>query len=72
MDYLFFFNHLAVDGNYTEWGSWGTCSKTCGGGFKVRVRNCTNPEPQFGGKDCTRLGPPQMTQECGLTRCARK
>ncbi|XP_065056205.1 uncharacterized protein LOC135684538 [Rhopilema esculentum] len=41
-----------VDGGFTEWSLFGACSKTCGGGIMTRTRNCTNPEPANGGKDC--------------------
>ena len=42
-----------VDGNWGEWGSWTTCSKTCSGGLRKRTRTCSNPLPQYGGLNCT-------------------
>ena len=27
-------------GSCGAWGSWGSCSKTCGSGFKLRERKC--------------------------------
>ena len=42
-----------VDGGYSEWGTWGTCSKTCeDNATRVRERTCTNPAPSCGGDDC--------------------
>ena len=43
---------VAVDGGFTEWSSWSDCSVSCGDGKRSRSRNCTNPEPSCGGKDC--------------------
>ncbi|KAJ8304500.1 hypothetical protein KUTeg_018083 [Tegillarca granosa] len=36
-----------VDGNWATWGSWGSCSVTCGTstGIKARTRTCTDPAP---------------------------
>ncbi|CAC5418366.1 Adhesion G protein-coupled receptor B2,Coadhesin,Thrombospondin-1,Adhesion G protein-coupled receptor B1,Mucin-like protein,Hemicentin-1,Adhesion G protein-coupled receptor B3,Thrombospondin-2 [Mytilus coruscus] len=45
-------HNCQVDGNWTDWSEWSSCSDTCGGGLKLRYRNCSNPEPQFGGIDC--------------------
>ncbi|XP_052105775.1 SCO-spondin-like [Mytilus californianus] len=45
-------HNCPVDGNWTDWSEWGSCSDTCGSGLKLRYRNCSNPEPQFGGIDC--------------------
>ena len=41
-----------VDGGWTSWSMWGMCSKPCGEGFQIRHRYCSNPRPQYGGKDC--------------------
>ncbi|XP_011437407.3 thrombospondin-1 [Magallana gigas] len=36
------------------WSSWTThsCSKSCGGGYALMQRSCTNPAPMFGGSAC--------------------
>ena len=39
------------------------CSKTCGGG--TRIRTCTNPEPKHGGRGC--IGKSQET--CNTKAC---
>lgn len=49
MKYMYDTN-IAVDGYMSEWGSWGGCSVTCGGGFKMRTRTCH--DPIYGGKPC--------------------
>ncbi|XP_052240654.1 coadhesin-like [Dreissena polymorpha] len=40
------------DGGWSSWGSWQSCSVTCGVGLKLRGRTCTNPSPFAYGKDC--------------------
>ena len=57
-----FFIILVVDGNYTEWSNWTSCSKACGPGEQVRRRNCTKPRPAHGGADCH--GPATEIREC--------
>ena len=47
---------VLVDGGYTEWSSWGRCSKPCGGGIRNKTRSCTNPTPQHGGRTCVDQG----------------
>ena len=42
---------------------------TCGGGTQTRTRTCTNPPPSNGGKDCSGLGPAEMTEECNTQEC---
>ena len=43
---------VTVDGMWSNWSNFGSCSKTCGGGNKKRGRTCTNPAPANGGKYC--------------------
>ncbi|XP_062618604.1 SCO-spondin-like [Saccostrea cucullata] len=45
-------NPCPIDGEWASWGTWDTCSVTCGGGTQGRNRTCTDPAPQYGGKDC--------------------
>ncbi|XP_066919712.1 uncharacterized protein [Clytia hemisphaerica] len=41
---------LPVDGAWRQWGSWSSCSQSCGGGQETRRRSCD--PPAFGGNDC--------------------
>lgn len=41
-----------VDGQWTEWSPWNSCSRTCGRGMQVSTRHCTNPPPGRGGEKC--------------------
>ncbi|XP_035668228.1 A disintegrin and metalloproteinase with thrombospondin motifs adt-1-like isoform X1 [Branchiostoma floridae] len=53
---------MSVDGGWSDWGPWSTCSVTCGVGEQTRDRTCTNPAPANGGADCDGLT--QETQAC--------
>ena len=50
--YYFFFALYIVDGGYTDWTAWHSCSHTCGAGTSIRTRTCSNPLPQHGGHPC--------------------
>jgi len=63
--------HLAkVDGGFTLWATWSSCSVTCGDGTRSRSRTCTNPEPQHGGLDC--VGDTIETDVCNDAACPSK
>lgn len=55
------------NGGWSLWGSWGTCSATCGNGWQQRTRTCTNPRPRKGGKFCD--GQCSATRGCNLRAC---
>lgn len=56
-----------VDGKYSEWESWGACTKSCGGGEQTRKRKCNKPAPAGDGKACE--GPSTETGQCNTLRC---
>ena len=61
-------NVLSVDGGWSPYSSWSTCTKTCGGGSQERSRTCTKPAPARGGKKC--LGQAKETKACVTAKCA--
>lgn len=69
---LIFFLSFPVNGDYTQWGSWTECDVTCGGGHRQRSRACTSPVPEFGGLNCTHLGPTVQSDVCNTRPCARE
>lgn len=58
---------LTVDGAWTDWSQWGSCSKTCGGGRRSRARTCDNPKPANGGKEC--VGDSGDFGDCNIDDC---
>ncbi|XP_066925931.1 uncharacterized protein [Clytia hemisphaerica] len=56
-----------VDGKWSEWGSWGKCSASCGAGQQNRTRTCTNPAPQHGGLDCSESD--NVVRNCNAKPC---
>ena len=64
-----YFNIL-VDGGWSSWGAWKSCSVTCGGGLRERVRTCTNPRPRWDGRSCQ--GHSFMSQPCNANPCPSK
>nr|XP_061818785.1 A disintegrin and metalloproteinase with thrombospondin motifs 2-like [Nerophis lumbriciformis] len=44
---------LRQDGEWGSWSSYSSCSRTCGGGVRIRTRICDNPPPANGGRTCS-------------------
>ncbi|XP_018083066.1 A disintegrin and metalloproteinase with thrombospondin motifs 14 isoform X2 [Xenopus laevis] len=55
------------DGDWSSWSRFGSCSRTCGGGVRSRSRQCNNPEPSYGGRDCS--GSAYEYQMCNNEEC---
>ena len=60
---------FSVNGGYSLWAEWSSCSVTCGDGVMNRVRKCSNPGPSNGGADCAALGEPTETKACFIKVC---
>lgn len=63
-----------IDGQWTSYNissDWGACSVSCGEGTTTRVlsRSCTNPSPQYGGKDCIGGYTKTETKPCNDREC---
>ena len=44
--------YIKVDGGFSAWSAWWTCTTKSGTKCKCRTRTCTQPEPRNGGKSC--------------------
>ncbi|XP_052074013.1 A disintegrin and metalloproteinase with thrombospondin motifs adt-1-like [Mytilus californianus] len=47
--------HSPINGGWSIWTEWTTCTTTCGGGLQRRSRDCNNPLPRDGGTCCEGL-----------------
>ncbi|XP_061665684.1 A disintegrin and metalloproteinase with thrombospondin motifs 14 isoform X2 [Syngnathoides biaculeatus] len=56
------------DGNWSSWSKFGSCSRTCGGGVRSRSRQCDDPPPAYGGRECP--GSSLDYQMCNTEECA--
>ncbi|XP_056893820.1 hemicentin-1 isoform X2 [Takifugu flavidus] len=56
-----------VDGNWSEWSVWEECSRTCGQGNRTRVRTCSDPPAQHGGRLCE--GKAVEVIMCSIRQC---
>jgi len=57
----------AIDGQWSAWGEYSTCTKTCGGGTQTRTRTCSNPAPSLGGSQCPGLA--SESRDCNTDSC---
>ncbi|XP_044585888.1 A disintegrin and metalloproteinase with thrombospondin motifs 9 isoform X2 [Cotesia glomerata] len=60
-------NLIPIDGQWGEWGRYGPCSRSCGGGIKAKRRECNNPPPQNSGNYC--IGEHVKYHSCGTKEC---
>ncbi|XP_063675855.1 coadhesin-like [Bolinopsis microptera] len=56
-----------VAGAWSAWENWSECLKDCGTGTQTGTRTCTNPTPEYGGKECE--GDSTETRECNTQEC---
>ncbi|KAJ8681905.1 hypothetical protein QAD02_017697 [Eretmocerus hayati] len=57
----------AVAPAWSPWGPWNTCSKPCGGGFKVRKRTCEGQSRKDGPIECP--GCNFQVEDCNTHPC---
>ncbi|XP_033728073.1 uncharacterized protein LOC117317376 [Pecten maximus] len=62
-----FCEYEKVDGGWGTWSDWSDCSKTCGGGYRTRRRECNNPYPDPDGETC--VGETMETDICNEEMC---
>ena len=66
---IFHFIYL-VNGNWSTWQDWNSCSVTCGSGSRSRYQECNNPEPAHGGSNCQ--GNVTEIESCSMKVCPGK
>uniref|UniRef100_A0A3B3V505 ADAM metallopeptidase with thrombospondin type 1 motif 9 n=1 Tax=Poecilia latipinna TaxID=48699 RepID=A0A3B3V505_9TELE len=59
-----------VDGAWGVWSPFGTCSRTCGGGIKIAMRECNRPVPRSGGMYC--VGRRMKFRSCNSEPCSKQ
>jgi PKD repeat protein len=58
-----------INGGWSAWSAWGTCTGVCGtnAATQTRTRACNNPTPANGGADC--VGSTTESQVCTASLC---
>ena len=64
------YSYFVVDGGWTDWSLWSSCSVTCGNGQATRKRFCASPSPANGGLTCP--GPSTEQKSCQVANCPGK
>nr|XP_033328488.1 uncharacterized protein LOC117221554 [Megalopta genalis] len=64
-------NLCPIDGSWTRWSLWSSCSGKCGyKGKRSRHRTCNNPSPSNNGSPC--VGPNYQIETCQIIGCTMK
>ena len=63
---MIYFSIFLVDCLWSKWGTWSTCSKSCGNGFSIRKRT-KSTTPKNGGKEC--IGQSKSKRSCIRQQC---
>ena len=58
---------LVIDGGWSDWSPWSSCSVSCGQGRQSRYRTCDHPAPSSGGQFCD--GSMFHWQHCQVLPC---
>ncbi|KAM4677814.1 A disintegrin and metalloproteinase with thrombospondin motifs 7 isoform 2-T2 [Discoglossus pictus] len=56
-----------VDGSWSAWSLWSSCTRSCGAGVQGAERLCNNPIPRYGGRYC--LGERKRYRVCNIVSC---
>lgn len=59
--------YCVMNGGWSEWSTWSSCSKTCGPSHRFRRRSCNNPAPKHNGSECD--GENVEFDDCKLPPC---
>ena len=65
--HISFASYIIVDGAFSGWIEWTSCSVSCGTGSRSRSRDCTNPSPEHGGGNC--VGSTTDEEMCNTVPC---
>lgn len=57
-----------INGQWSVWSTWSSCSASCDTGIQTRQRSCNNPQPQNGGLNC--IGFATDAVSCTGTSCS--
>uniref|UniRef100_A0A7M5UY77 C-type lectin domain-containing protein n=1 Tax=Clytia hemisphaerica TaxID=252671 RepID=A0A7M5UY77_9CNID len=60
-------NPCPVDGGWSSWSGFSSCTLSCGSGAQYRTRACDNPASQYGGKHCE--GDEREERACNTNPC---
>ena len=67
---LYTLRFITVNGAWSDWTDWSTCSQSCDPGTQTRSRTCDSPTPLYGGADC--VGATSESQDCIIVQCPGK